>query len=253
MNSIILAAGYGTRLGKLVEKKAKPLLAVGGIPLLTRLILKILRLSRTEAVFLVVNDRYFRDFVNWKKEIEQRENLPFPIHLINDGTRDNSRRLGALRDLDLGIRQAGEKKPLLVSAADDIFLFDFRWLEARFLETGRTTIALTRCHDNRRLRQSGNACIDSQGRVAALLEKPDNPVSDLIAPCLYILAPADIPLLSQYLVSGNNPDAPGHFISWLVKRSQVYSFLFKEPFYTIGTPLDYREAEERCYGTEMRD
>lgn len=54
-----------------------------------------------------------------------------------------------------------------------------------------------------------------------------------------------MPLIRQYLVAGNNPDAPGNFIPWLIGRKEVYAYRFPGQRYDIGTLENYRQAVDR--------
>ena len=64
-------------------------------------------------------------------------------------------------------------------------------------------------------------------------------VGDVELP-LYVYTPEAASLIEQYLAAGNQPDAPGHFLSWLIKRKDVYARVAPEGTYDIGTIDAYR-------------
>jgi glucose-1-phosphate thymidylyltransferase len=244
MRSIILAAGYGTRLGSVAQVTAKPLIPIAGKPIIEHLLIRILHLPEIEEVIIVTNGKFFNDFVRWKESfLKERIRTKIPIHLLNDHTQSNDERLGAVRDMALGIDEIGKDSDILISASDDIFYFNFQLFVEQFKKTFKTTLTLFSSDDIQIIQNSGNAQIDDQGRVLTMVEKPFVPISNFISPCLYILSRSDTHLINRYLQTANNPDAPGHFISWLVKKTEVYSFIFNEPFYTVGTKEAYEHAK----------
>ncbi len=84
--------------------------------------------------------------------------------------------------------------------------------------------------------------IDKSGRVLSFEEKPREPTSAWGVPALYIYKEETLPLIEQYLSEGNNPDAPGHLIPWLLKRRPIYAFQFAGQWHDIGTLESYQEA-----------
>ena len=243
MKSLILAAGYGTRLKPLTEHIAKPLIPIAGIPVIEYLLNRITMLPIIDMIYIVTNGQYFEDFRNWKKTFfEKNPKNTVPIELLNDGSLSNETRLGAVRDMALAIDTLQIKDDLLISAADDLFTFDFQKLINRFNEVAHSVITLCRTDDVQLIRNSGNAEIDHEGRVLSMIEKPKNPKTNLISPCLYILSQPALRDIKRYLMKNLNPDAPGHFISWLVKHRNVFSYIFTAPFYTIGTLEAYESV-----------
>ena len=82
-------------------------------------------------------------------------------------------------------------------------------------------------------------------RVTALVEKPQQPPTDIGIFALYLYKRETVPLIYQYLDEGNPPDAPGHFPEWLHKRREVGVYLFEGECVDIGTPQAYKEICER--------
>ena len=62
MNALILAAGYATRLYPLTLNKAKPLLEVGGKPIIEWLVDNLANISELETIYVVTNDKFAGDF-----------------------------------------------------------------------------------------------------------------------------------------------------------------------------------------------
>ena len=66
MNVIVLAAGYATRLYPLTLNRPKPLLPVGGKPMLDHVMERLLTVPGINRVFVVTNAKFaghFEDFL----------------------------------------------------------------------------------------------------------------------------------------------------------------------------------------------
>jgi glucose-1-phosphate thymidylyltransferase len=242
MKALILAAGYGTRMGSLGEKTAKSLLPLEGKPIIDYLLMRLEPLNELESVFIVTNDRYFKDFIDWNEKRMMKTQCSLSISIINDHTSSNEERLGAIRDLALGVEQTGIDSAILVAASDNVYFFDFQSFVQQALQNQRTTITLYKSSKPQSVLKSGNAQINSEGKVIRLIEKPQKPISNLISPCLYIITPKDLPLIQTYIENGENLDAPGYFISWLVQERDVHAYIFREPLLSVGSLESYRKA-----------
>ena len=65
MDSIILAAGYATRLHPLTENTPKPLLKVAGKPIIEHIIGKLEELEIIDKIYIVTNDKFEKNFNVW--------------------------------------------------------------------------------------------------------------------------------------------------------------------------------------------
>jgi glucose-1-phosphate thymidylyltransferase len=239
MNALILAAGYATRMGSLALDCPKALLPVAGRPVLDYLVDAIHSVSAIQQVSLVTNQKFIGHFQAWADN--RRESV---VRIINDGSTSNEHRLGAIADLRLAIEQGAMEDDLLVAAADNIFMLSFSRFVNFFAERGTDCITAHRENDISRLRKTGVVQMDESGRVISFEEKPGHPRSQYACPPLYILKRDTLRLISEYLDSKHNPDAPGHFIAWLSARRPLHAYLFEEPRYSIGDEPSYRQACE---------
>jgi NDP-sugar pyrophosphorylase family protein len=64
MNALIFAAGYATRLYPLTLNKAKPLLEVGGKPIIEWLLDNLADIPGLGTVYIVTNAKFASDFQN---------------------------------------------------------------------------------------------------------------------------------------------------------------------------------------------
>jgi glucose-1-phosphate thymidylyltransferase len=99
VKAIILAAGYATRLYPLTRNFPKPLLEVGGITILDRLISQIHTVPQVTQIIIVTNHCFKDHFATWLA----RSKYALPLDLLDDGSTENENRLGAVKDLALAL------------------------------------------------------------------------------------------------------------------------------------------------------
>src|SRR5712691_4959409 len=128
MNVLILAAGYATRLYPLTETKAKPLLEVAGKPMIEWVLDNLAPIPDLETIYVVTNDKFAKDFQAWADQYAKSQ-PKLTLKIVNDGSRTDADKLGAIGDIRLVIDReelAGEE--LIVVAGDNLFsepLVDF--------------------------------------------------------------------------------------------------------------------------------
>jgi len=242
MRAYVLAAGYATRMYPLTRNRPKPLLEVGGRPVLSRILDRLVALPTLEEVVVVGNESFAGHFARWKESYRS----PVAIRLLNDGSTHEGDRLGAIGDLAFALdRVPNDGKDLLVVAGDNLIEFDLRPLFARFLAQGTTLLTLRRVPLAGGPSPYNEVEIDSQGRVLRFREKPAHPVSDLAAISLYFFPPEIPEKLREYLASGGKRDQPGHFIAWLVERVPVAGTPLPGEWFDIGSLGTLAEARAR--------
>ena len=235
MYAVLLAAGYATRLYPLTKDRPKPLLPVGGRPIIDYLVDRLDAAPEITRMVLVTNARFRAAFQEWSAGRRTRA----PIEVLDDGSTCNEDRLGAVADFRLAVQHAdapGESAYVL--ATDNLPRFDL--LDIIGFSAERGSSAVFACRTNpERLKRVGVALLDGEGRIVDFEEKPERPKSDLRVPPFYVYTPQAVRLVSGFLDEGNNPDAPGHFLSWLCAREPVYALRRAEGTYDIGTLATY--------------
>lgn len=249
MKSVILCAGYATRLYPLTLNCPKPLLPIGGRPLIEYILDVLEEIPEIGEVFIVTNARFRKNFVDWYDERVnprggKRSSSKKAIRIFNDSSTANENRLGAIRDLVLVIREGRLAEDLLVVAGDNLFHFPIGgFVEAASRHAPSVTIACVQIESREMAKSYGVVELDGEGRVTDLVEKPENPPSTLVSMGLYYFPKDVLPRIDEYLEDRQNPDAPGYFIRWLLDRESLYGYCFRGIWYDIGDLNSYESAD----------
>ena len=241
MKHIVLAAGYATRLFPVTENFPKPLLEVGGITILDRLISDIDTFDEIDNHLIISNHRFFHCFEKWASDSHYKNE----ITLIDDGSTDNESRLGAVRDLLMAIETKQlYDDDLLVNAADNIVNFSFRGFVDCFNEK-KTSLIMT-CYEPEiaALRRTGVITMDQDNKVLEMQEKPENPTSHFAVPPFYIYKRSDIKYLRSSLSEGCKPDAPGNLVQYMLNKTVFHAWLMTGKRYDIGTLETYYRLKD---------
>ncbi|MDY3971571.1 MAG: nucleotidyltransferase family protein [Clostridia bacterium] len=241
MQCILLAAGYATRLYPLTENMPKALLKLGDKTILEMVTDKIDEVGDVETIYIVTNEKFYTQFSDWSKTYKG----PKKIKVLNDHTTNNDNRLGAIGDLKYVIDMENIDDEILVMASDNIFGFPLTDFTDMYRVKDKDMICAHTIENKNDLHSMGVVELEEDGKVKSFEEKPENPKSDLGVPPFYLYKKDTLPLIDEYLKEGNNPDAPGHFIPWLIGKKDVYAYVFDAVRIDIGTPESYYDACER--------
>ena len=232
MKTVILAAGYATRLYPLTENKPKCLLEVGGRALLDTLVAKIERIRDCDEIVIVTNAKFYEQMNAWKKNASFR----IPVRVLNDGTTSNDTRLGAIGDLGLALREARVATDVLMLASDNLFDQE---LDAfvRFAQSKKDAVC-TAVYDIGDPAFAANKFgvfeTDASGKALSVEEKPARPKTSLIGMGVYYFPASSLPRVAEYLADKSAKDAPGYYVRWLWERMPVFTFTFRGMWYDIG-------------------
>jgi glucose-1-phosphate thymidylyltransferase len=232
MKALILAAGYATRLRPLTDSIAKPLLPVGGRPMVDWILDRIAETSVDE-IHLVTNARFAGDFERWAEDKG--------VHVHNDGTTSNDDRLGAIGDIAF----VGLDDDLLAIASDNLFDYSLAEYEAYWRSKNGSCVAVYDVGDVELARKYGIVDVDADDRITNFVEKPENPPTTLCATATYLYTREHVGLIATYLAEGNPPDQPGNFVAWLHRRAPVYAYRFPGEWYDVGDREQLLEADNR--------
>ncbi len=243
MNVLILAAGYATRLYPLTLNKAKPLLVVGGKPIIEWLVDNLSGVPDLETIYVVTNHKFAGDFQTWSHSY-QKCHPEFKFKVVNDGSTSDDDKLGAIGDINFVVTHENlSQTSLLVAAGDNLFTNSLADFVANARDTD-VTVAVYDVGDTEAIKKYGNVAVDAEGIMTRFEEKPKKPQGTLAAIALYYYSPAVLSLLRTYLAAGNNADQPGRFVQWLYTRKPVKTFEVKGQWLDIGSRETLENADK---------
>lgn len=240
MKALIMAAGYATRLYPLTKDRAKPLLPVGGRPIIDYICDALEKVREIDHVYVVTNNRFAPSFETWARE--RRKNFRMPIDILNDGTVSDEDKLGAIGDIRFAIRRERIADDLFVVLGDNLFDLDLETIIPYFKRKG-ATVAAYDVGSVGAAKLYGILGVDRDFRVIDFKEKPETPPSTLAAIGMYLFPRDMLDLFRVYEEEGNKMDAPGYYIRWLYRKVPVYAFVFRGVWYDIGDLQMYHKAD----------
>lgn len=234
MNVLILAAGYATRLYPLTLNKAKPLLVVGGKPIIEWLVDNLAGTPDLETIYVVTNNKFAADFQAWAQDYHKRH-PEFKFKVVNDGSASDDDKLGAIGDINFVVTHENlSQSSLLIAAGDNVLTSSVADFVA-YAKNTEVTVAVYDVGDTEAIKKYGNVAVDAEGIITRFEEKPQKPHGTLAAIALYYYSPVILSLLTTYLAAGNNADQPGRFVQWLYARTPVKTFQIKGQWLDIGS------------------
>lgn len=242
MKTIVLAAGYATRLYPLTENYPKPLLQIGNSTILDRLLDDVDTIPGIDGHIVVTNHKFAPIFEQWARNRSGK-----PVRVLDDGTSTNETRLGAVRDLLLAIDTFGIEEDILVLAADNILDFSLKGFVDAFHGKGTSMIMCHHEPEVYKLQRTGVIEVDGDFKVLQMQEKPEIPVSHWAVPPFYIYCRADLDLIRHALEQGCGFDAPGNLAHYLADASILHAWPMPAGRFDIGS-LDTYEEAKRKYG-----
>ena len=240
MKVLILAAGYATRLHPLTLTQPKPLLPVAGKPMIDYVMDNLAPIVGIDRVYVVTNAKFAGHMQRWADDYSQR--APFPFTIINDGSTDDSNKLGAIGDLNLVLQRERVDDDLIVVAGDNLFSEKLGAFGEFCRAKNAPVLGLYDVNSIEAAKKYGVVAVNREGVIADFKEKPEQPASTLIGIALYYYPRATLPLVAQYLAEGNNPDQPGRLIQWLYPQTPVFTWTVPGIWYDIGSKETLEEA-----------
>ncbi len=243
MKALILAAGYATRLYPLTKKYPKPLLEVGGRPIIDYIVDKLSAVAGVNEIYVVTNSKFIAAFRKWKRSVKPAKK----VTLVNDLTTDNRDRLGAIGDINFVAKRKKLQDDLLVIGGDNLFSGKLDgFLDFSKSHAPDVSIGLYRLKHKKDASRYGVATLDRQKKITSFQEKPKSPRSDLVAMCLYYIPRKSLPLIHVYLQGEvRRADATGSYVAWLKDRTDVFGYVFGGAWFDIGDFKYLNSAKEK--------
>lgn len=238
MKTIVIAAGYATRLGALTKDFPKPLLQIGSNTILGRMLDDIDRIPEIDEHIIISNGRFASIFRFWA----DNQKYTKPITVVDDGTFTNETRLGAVCDLLFAMDKLHIDDDLLVVAADNLLFFSFQEF-VDFAYAKDTSCIM--CHEQpsiEKLQRTGVIVVDENMKVLDMEEKPQEPKSHWAVPPFYIYLKKDLDLVRHSVENGCGRDAPGNLAHYMVEHTVMHAWPMSAGRFDIGSLDTYYEA-----------
>lgn len=234
MKTVILAAGKGTRLKSLTEQIPKPMLPVGGKPVIGHL-LEQLAGSGVREVFINLHHRsevlksYCGDGSMWGLRI----GYAFEPELLGTA--------GAVKNFGEYLTEA----PFFVVYGDNYFECDFSGLWKFHGE--REAMATIGLFEKDDVSGSGVVEVDERGYVSRFVEKPSSDMvfSNLINGGLYVLSPEILSFIPEGEFCDFGYDV---FPAVLAEGHPICGHIIKGGVWGIDTLERYRDLQDRVGG-----
>ena len=240
MKVLILAAGYATRLYPLTLTQPKPLLTVAGKPMIDYVLDNLAPIAEIDCVYVVTNARFADHFQKWADDYKTR--APFEFKVINDGSMDDSDKLGAIGDLHLVLTKEQVDDDLIVVAGDNLFSEKLGAFGEYCKGKDAPVLGIYDVRSLEAAKKYSVVDLEKDGRITNFVEKPEDPTCSLIGIALYYYPKNVLPLIDQYIKEGENPDQPGRLVQWLYQRTPFYTWKVPGMWYDIGDKQTLEEA-----------
>lgn len=241
MKTIVIAAGYATRLGELTKNFPKPLLKIGDKSILERLLDDIDGIDSINEHIIVTNHRFAPVFEEWAANHRYSK----PVTIVDDGTSTNETRLGAVGDLLFTLNKLHIAEDILVVAADNLLFFSFKDFVAFANEKKTSCIMYHEQPSIEKLQRTGVVVLDDNNCVLEMEEKPQVPKTHWAVPPFYLYMHKDFELILHCLENGCGNDAPGNLAHYLVDHTTMHAWPMSGGRFDIGSLDTYYEACEK--------
>ena len=239
MKAIILAAGYATRMYPLTLTQPKALLPLGGRAIIDYIVDQLNTLPDINEIIVVSNHKFIEHFKRWHPTAKS----DIPITILDDGSTEEDDRLGAIGDIRFTLQVKKIKEDVVVIAGDNFITYPLREQYDLFKSKNSDVVCAKVLHDRELLQRFAVATLDENNKVIALVEKPQEPPTNIGVYATYFFQQSTFELLQKYIQEGKIQDAPGYFIQWLHRQKDVYAYIMNGDCYDIGTIHAYKEIQ----------
>lgn len=220
MKALLLAAGRGTRLGKITETIPKPLVKIKNKPVIDYLIQKLINLDVTH---IIVNthhkNKLMENYFNSRKYDVEISLIYEPELLGTAGTLKYN--LDALCSEDF-----------IVMHADNYFQDDLKSFKHEHLANGSNNLLTMGTFSVANPAKFGTVCISENNTITSYFEKDKKSPSNIANSAIYFMKPAIKKEIDN--LKNNENDISLNLIPKLVGK--MTAFPLNGYFYDIGTP-----------------
>ena len=178
MKLIILAAGYATRLYPLTLSQPKPLLKVAGKPMMEHVLDNVATIPYIDHAYVVTNEKFADHFKAWADGYHHPQ-LRFSFTIVNDGSTDDSNKLGAIGDMYLVITKHEISDDIIVVGGDNLFSSDLSEFGEFCRQKNAPVLGVYDVGNLEEIKKYNAIEIDETERITYFEEKPAHPKSTL--------------------------------------------------------------------------
>ena len=231
MKAMVLAAGQGSRLYPLTDRMPKPMIALGGRPVLEHAVLLLQRHCITDITINLhhlpraITD-YFGDGSRW----DVRITYSFEQELLGTA--------GAVKKLETSF-----DRTFLVLYGDNLTDCDLTRLCETHRARGGTGTLSVYGKEGEDIRSSGLVRMDEEDRITEFVEKPkpEEVFDGGINGGIYVLEPK----VFRYIPSDRPYDFARHVFPHMLEAGEpLYAYRMTERLIAFDTPEKYRSAQQ---------
>lgn len=244
MKTLILSAGFGTRLKPFFPNLPKSLLPLGNRKVIDAQIEKIISIN-ARPIFVLTNNVFCHSLTQWYIASPHRKNM----HIITNDVNNEQEKKGAIGDLDFFIKKIKPEDDLLILGNDNLFDSSFKGITDFFAQKHNAAVIALHHIKNTNLSRQGDDVVfnNKTRRVISFRQIPEQsgerPQSPYIASLLYFLPNSMLRLTDAYLRDGQDPDNAGAFIAWLIdRRYPIYGYEILGKRFDVGDIRAYQST-----------
>lgn len=241
MKAVVLAGGHATRLWPITKDRAKPLLPLGGKPIIEYILED---LEDLDEVIISTNEKFASDFEDYIAEYGH-SNVRVVVE-NQDSEEEKPGTIGAIINL---IETEDLDDDLLIIGGDNYYSFD----TGDFLDFCREKAGpVNVVYDVKDMDLASSfGIVDAEGdRIVDFVEKPEQPPSTLASTACYFFPKDQVSLFNEYedhfretdIPADQYLDEPGRLIEWAHERTDMYAYSFDGEWHDIGTLQGYLDA-----------
>lgn len=248
MKTLILAAGFSTRLKPLTDNFPKGLLKIKGREIILGILNKVTSLDSLNDFTLITNQVCFPHFT---KFIDNFNNTTLSgtnkkIKVLSNKVSDEKKRLGAIGDLLLALETIGTDEDILVLPSDTVVSLDFTKL-VQFYNKNQGFVNVVFDAGDKEIIRGKLGCAEVKGdKLISFEEKPQEPKSTFQSVPIYIYPKEFLPLVKEYANDpNNNLDSPGAIVPYLIDKVPTFAYQIKDGYYyDVGTIEVFEELNK---------
>lgn len=212
MKSIILCAGYATRLYPYTINTPKCLLKYKDKAIIDYIIEDLIECNIDEIV-IVTNNKFYNTILSYIKKYK------YKITVINDNTNNDKEKLGAIGDLIYTLNNIEINDSYIIMASDNILSKSLYSFINSY--NGKNIIMYYKEYDTNKIYKTGQVILENN-KVIEFYEKSNKLFTTNVSPPYYIFNEETLNIIKE---SNIKADSLGLLIKYLINKVDIYGYL----------------------------